>query len=96
MQCLQGTQCLVNTMRRNRCHQALNLVQTYSAAYLINEILAVVVTQLLRPDDTMEVRFHELLNKVYLSELIEAGRLEDVKDRNDVLVTEMTKEFYFA
>jgi hypothetical protein len=44
----------------------------------------------------MEVCFHEFLNEIYLSELIEAGREEDVKDRNDVLVTEMTEEFYLS
>ena len=69
---------------------------TYSAAYLINEILAVVVTQLLCANNTMEVGFHELLNEVHLPELIETWGLKDVKDRNDVLVTEMTEEFYLA
>lgn len=96
MQCFQGAQGLLNTVRGNRCHQDLYLVHAYSAAYLINEILAVVVTQLLRSNDTMEVCFHELLNEIYFSELIEARRVEDVKDRNDVLVTKMTEEFYLA
>jgi hypothetical protein len=67
-----------------------------SAAYLINEILTVVVTQLLCTYDAMQVGFHEFLNEVYLSELIEAWRLEDIEDRNDILVTEMAKEFYLA
>jgi len=44
----------------------------------------------------MEVSFHELLNEIDLSELIETWRVEDVKDGNDVFVTEMTKEFYLA
>jgi hypothetical protein len=53
-------------------------------AHLVNEVLAVVVTQILRPDHSMEIRLHQLLDEVDFLEALKGGRLHDVENRNDL------------
>jgi len=38
------------------------------AQSLIDEILGVIIRKILRPDDTVHVCFHELLNQIYFFE----------------------------
>lgn len=64
--------------------------------HLIDEVLAVIVAELLRADDAVEICLHKLLDEVDLAELVDVGRLEDVEDGDDVFVMEVAKELYLA
>lgn len=55
-----------------------------------------IVAQDLSANDAMHVGLHKLLNEVDLFEFIERRRAEDVKDGNDVLVTEVSEELDLA
>ena len=46
---------------------------------MVDEILAVVVGELLGANDAVEISLHELLDEVYLLEVVEGGRAEDVE-----------------
>lgn len=52
---------------------------------LVREVCGMVLRQLLRANDAMQVRLHELLNEVDLLEGVKACRTHDVQDRDDVL-----------
>ncbi len=39
--------------------------------HLVDEILAVVITELLRPDYAMQIGLHQFLYKIYFFEIIE-------------------------
>lgn len=60
--------------------------------HLVDEVLTMIVAQYLSPNDPMEVCFHQFLDEVYFSEIIERWRTEDIEDANDVLVVEMAEE----
>jgi len=65
--------------------------------YLIDEVLAMIITKLLSPYYPMQVCFHELLNQQDLRKAVKTfWRLEYVEDANDVLVSKMTQELDFA
>ena len=64
--------------------------------YLVNEVLAMIVAELLRPNDAMEVGLHELLNEVDLLEVVETRRTEDIENGDDVLVMKVAEELDFA
>ena len=46
----------------------------------------------LRSDDVVQVGLHELLHGIDVSEQLEAGRLEDVEDGDDVFVAKVTEQ----
>ena len=50
--------------------------------------LEVVVAQSLRSDDVVQVGLHELLHEIDVPEQLEAGRLEDVEDGDNIFVAE--------
>jgi hypothetical protein len=56
---------------------------------LIEEILAVVVTEILCSDDSVQVGLEEFLNEVDLVERFVGGWLNDVEYRNDLRVSEI-------
>jgi hypothetical protein len=60
--------------------------------HLVDKVLAVVVAQLLRADHAVQVRLHQLLHEVHLPEVRERRRLEDVEDRDHVLVPEVAQQ----
>lgn len=62
-----------------------------ATAHLVYKVLTMVVTQLLCPNDAMEVGFHELLDEIDLSEVFEGRRSENVQDRNDVLMAKVAE-----
>jgi hypothetical protein len=64
--------------------------------HLINEVLTMIITQLLCPDDPMEISLHELLDEVDLLEALEIRGTEDIEDGDDVLVVEVAEELDFA
>jgi hypothetical protein len=68
-------------------HRAMKRGRTH----LINEVLAMVVAQFLRPDDAMHIGLHQLLNEIYLRELMNGGRSKDVENGDYVLVMKMAK-----
>ena len=55
-----------------------------------------VIAQLLRPNDAVQIGLHELLDEVDFLKVVEGCGSEDVKDGNDVLVVEMAEELDFA
>jgi len=60
--------------------------------YLIDEVLAMIITKLLSPYHPVQVCFHELLNQQDLRKAVKTfWRLEYVEDANDVLVSKMTQ-----
>ena len=63
---------------------------------MVDKVLAVVVAQSLRSDDAVQVGLHELLHEIDVSELLEAGRLEDVEDGDDVFVAKVTEQLDLA
>jgi hypothetical protein len=56
---------------------------------LVEEILAVVITEILCSDDSVEVGLEEFLNKVDLVERFVRGWLNDVEYRDDLGVSEI-------
>ena len=44
----------------------------------------------------MQIRLHEFLHEVNLLEIIETGGSQDVENRDDVLVMEVTQQLYLA
>ena len=64
--------------------------------YLVYKVLTVVVAESLRSDDAMQVGFHELLHEIDVSEQLEAGRLEDVEDGDDVFVAKVAEQLDLA
>ena len=55
-----------------------------------------VVAQSLRSDDAVQVGLHELLHEIDVSELLEAGRLEDVEDGDDIFVAKVAEQLDLA
>ena len=55
-----------------------------------------VVAQSLRSDDVVQVGLHELLHEIDVSELLEAGRLEDVEDGDDIFVAKVAEQLDLA
>jgi hypothetical protein len=53
-------------------------------ANLIHKVLTVIVTEILRPDDSVQVRLHELLDKVNFLKAIERRGLDDVQDADNL------------
>jgi hypothetical protein len=49
-------------------------------AYLVDEVLTMIVTQVLRPDHSVEIRLHQFLDEVHFFEAFEGGWLNDVQD----------------
>jgi hypothetical protein len=52
--------------------------------YLVDKILTMIVTQILSPDDPVQVGLQEFLNDVDFLEFVERFRFTDVKDRNQL------------
>ena len=44
----------------------------------------------------MQIRLHEFLHEVNLLEIIETGGSQNIENRDDVLVMEVTQQFYLA
>jgi len=63
---------------------------------LIDKVLTVVIAKFLSPYDAMQVRLHEFLHEVNLPEIIEIGGSQNVENRDDVLVMEVTQQLYLA
>lgn len=77
--------------------QHIGRVQGFEGSQsLINEVLTVIVAELLRAYDAVEIRFHELLHEVDLLEVGKAGWAQDVQDRDDILVMKMPQELDLA
>ena len=55
-----------------------------------------IITQLLGPNNTMQIRLHQLLNQIDLLEALYIGWSEDIEDGYDVLVVEMSEELDLA
>jgi hypothetical protein len=70
--------------------------QWSSSIYLIDEVLAMIIAELLCSDNAVKIRLHELLNKVDLLELFEGVRTEYIKDGDDVLMAEVKKKAHFT
>ena len=70
---------------RDRCNQAVKVT------YLVYEVLTMIVTERLSTNDTVQIRFHKLLNEINLLEIFDVGWLEYVEDRDDIFMIEMTK-----
>ena len=60
------------------------------------KVLAVVVAQSLRSDDAVQVGLHELLHEIDVPEQLEARRLEDAEDGDDVFVAKVTEQLDLA
>lgn len=63
---------------------------------LIDEILAMVVGEVLSPDHAVHISLHEFLDEIDLCECFVAPGLLDVKNRDDVLVVEVSKELHLS
>ena len=70
--------------------------EKHRVAYLVYEILAMIVAKFLGSNDPMEICFHQLLNEIDLLKQFERRRLEYVEDGYDVLVAEVAEELDFA
>lgn len=55
-----------------------------------------VIAQLLRPNNSMHVGLHKLLNQIHFFEGLERFWLEDVQYTDDILVLEMPEELDLA
>ena len=66
------------------------------STYLINKILTMVITQLLGPNNPMQISLHEFLYEIDLLEAVEVRRAEDIEDRDDVFMVEMAEELDLA
>ena len=55
-----------------------------------------IIAQLLRPNDAMQIRLHEFLNQVNLGKFIKTRWAEDVKDGDNVFVLKVAKKFDLA
>jgi hypothetical protein len=55
-----------------------------SSAYLIDKVLTVVIAQVLRSNHSVQIRFHQLLNKVHLLEVLVGGGLHDIQNVDDL------------
>ena len=64
--------------------------------HLINKILAVIIAQVLRPDNAMKICLHELLYKEHFCEILDAWRLENIEDCDYIFMAKVTKEFDLA
>lgn len=62
-------------------------------AYLVHKVLAMIVTQILRPDHSMKIRFHQFLDEVHFLKAVKGGRLNDIQDRDDLQEGRMSKGF---
>jgi len=63
---------------------------------LVDEVLAVVVGELLRADDSVHVSLHELLNEINLCERLQASWLLDVENGYDILMIKVSEELHFT
>lgn len=66
------------------------------AAYLIDEILAVIIAEHLSADDAVHIGLHELLNEIDLPEVVERWGTKNVEDGDDVFVAEVSEELDLA
>lgn len=55
-----------------------------------------VIAKFLSPYHAVQVRLHEFLDEVNLFEIVETGGSQDVENRDDVLVMEVTQQLYLA
>ena len=53
-------------------------------ADLIDEVLAVVIAQILRADNSVQIRLHQLLNKINFFEVFERRGLNYVENTDDL------------
>jgi hypothetical protein len=53
-------------------------------AYLIDKVLTVVIAQVLRSNHSVQIRFHQFLNKVHLLEVLVGRGLHDVENVDDL------------
>lgn len=60
---------------------------------LIDEVLAMIVTQFLGSNDAMHIRLHKFLHKIHLCKVIKTWRSENVEDRDDVFVMKVAQKF---
>ena len=51
-----------------------------------------IVAERLRPDDPVEVCFHQFLDEVYFFKVLEGRRAENVEDGDDVLVVKVPEQ----
>lgn len=51
---------------------------------LVDEVLAVIVTQILCPDHSMKIRLHQFLDEVDFLEVLERGGLNDIENGDDL------------
>ena len=59
VQGFEGPECL------GSYQNAATRSERKDSPHLVNKVLAVIVTKILGPDDTVEVSFHEFLNKIH-------------------------------
>jgi len=81
---------------RRVCARQAVVAGSWGGGYLVDEILTVVVAQTLRSDHAVEVGLHELLDEIDIPERLEAGRLEDVEDGDDVFVAKVAEQLDLA
>jgi hypothetical protein len=56
----------------------------FGFAYLIDEVLAVIIAQILRSNHSVQIRLHQFLHKVHLLEVLVGGGLHDVENVDDL------------
>jgi hypothetical protein len=89
-------------MKRLQCTKSLStsisldIIRRATWLHLINKILAVIIAQVLRPDNAMKICLHEFLYKEHFREIFDAWRLENIKDCDDVFMAKVTEEFDLA
>ena len=89
-------------MKRLQCTKSLStsisldIICRATWLHLINKILAMIIAQVLRPDNAMKICLHEFLYKEHLREIFDAWRLENVKDCDDVFMAKVTEELDLA
>lgn len=63
---------------------------------LVDEVLAMIVGEILGANDTVHIRFHELLDKIHLRKRFVVAGLLDVKNADDVLMVKVPEKLHLA
>lgn len=71
---MEGLECTARLGTESRS----NFPEHLAYAHLIDKVLAVVIAQVLRADYSVQIRFHQLLDKVHLLEILERRGLNNI------------------